>query len=122
MIGFMKRVRNWIAGGHRSAEIDRLDPSELTRIAGDAGVSVGDLRDLARRNPDAAGLLPQRVQAIGLDVETIARKEPAALRDMQRLCAQCRQHERCQRDLALEPNSAVWESYCPNALTLRALQ
>jgi hypothetical protein len=41
---------------------------------------------------------------------------------MQRLCAQCEQHGRCQHDLVSDPKNPDWQSYCPNVATLRALQ
>lgn len=122
MVSLMKQVQSWFDSEYRRAEVFRLETSELTRIAGEAGVSVGELYNLARRNPDTRNRLPRRAQAIGLDVEAVARKQRAVLRDMQRLCAQCRHQARCERDLAFASDSAVWESYCPNVLTLRSLQ
>jgi hypothetical protein len=122
MATILKQIRNWFAGESRRAELEQIDRPELSRIARDVGVSVGELGELARLGPDAADLLPRRMQAIGLDVEGIARKEPATMRDMQRLCAQCEQHGRCQHDLVSDPKNPDWQSYCPNVATLRALQ
>ena len=121
MTSIVKRIRNWFAGEFRRAELDRIDESELGRIAQDVGLSVGELGEVARLGPNAADLLPRRMQAVGLDVEAIARKEPSTLRDMQRLCAQCERHGRCEHDLNADPADPSWQSYCPNATTLRAL-
>jgi hypothetical protein len=122
MTGIVKRVQNWLTGEARRAELDRMGEVELSKIAQDAGVSAGELKELAQLGPDAADLLPRRMQAIGLDVDQVGRKEPGSLRDMQRLCARCEAHGRCERDLSSRPDDAVWQTYCPNVVTLRALQ
>ena len=122
MMDIVKRVQNWFAGQFRRAELDRIDEAELSRIARDTGVSVGELGELARLGPDAADQLPRRMQVIGLEFETVGRDEPIVLRDMQRLCAQCSHKGRCDHDLRAHPADPSWESYCPNSTTLRSLQ
>lgn len=122
MMDIVKRVQNWFAGQFRRAELDRIDETELSRIARDMGLSVGELGELARLGPDAADQLPRRMQAIGLEFEAVGREEPIVVRDMQRLCAQCSRKGRCEHDLRANPADPSWESYCPNSTTLRALQ
>jgi hypothetical protein len=49
------------------------------------------------------------------------RDQPAALRDMQRLCAMCEAKGRCARDLAERPDDPTWREYCPNATTVDSI-
>jgi len=116
------RIASWFAGPWSQRELGRLNEVEVGRIAHDAGVSVAELYDLARRGPAAASMLPRRMVALHLDGARIAHDEPHVLRDLQRVCAVCGSKGRCERDLNRNANDPVWESYCPNAGTLRALQ
>lgn len=122
MSALMKQVRNWFAAGLRRAELNRIDASELNRIAGDAGVSVNELGELVAEGTDAASLLPRRLHAENLHMNEIMRSEPATLRDMQRVCSHCGHHDRCEHDLDRNPEDTAWQTYCPNAQTMRALR
>jgi hypothetical protein len=102
--------------------LDECDSYEIAHIAMDVGVSPNDLRRLAKLGPDAAKLVLDRIAALHLDAETIAKSEPGTLRDLQRLCSDCASKKRCQRDLKHDPDDPVWRQYCPNAGTLEALQ
>jgi hypothetical protein len=95
--------------------------AEIERIARDVRMSVSELRALARRGPQAADLLLRRMAALDLDPEEVGRLEPAAFRDLQRVCIMCKSHRRCARDFAHDAPLPAWESYCPNADTLTAL-
>src|SRR5690606_41884108 len=99
MAGLMKSFRKWVQEGSRRAEMNRLEASAVGRIAGDVGVSVAELGDLVSEGPNSAELLPRRLQAQHLDVEGIARREPATMRDMQRVCSHCADKGRCVHDL-----------------------
>lgn len=122
MSDLIKRVRNWFAAGSRLAELNRIDESELSRIASDAGVSAGELGELVVEGADAASLLPRRLHAQNMDTGAILRDAPASLRDMQRVCSHCGHHERCEYDLDHNAQDTRWETYCPNAQTMRALK
>jgi hypothetical protein len=115
-------VRNWLSGFSRRAELDRISAFELNCIAKDVHASIGDLYELSGRGPNAASLLPRRMQAVGLDGAALAWSDPAVLRDMQRVCAFCDSRRRCERDLDNKPDGAIWQSYCPNNATFRALR
>jgi len=123
---FVAAFRDWMR--HRrlirqcDARLAACDNDEIARIAHDVGLSSSDLRQMAKRGPDAAQQLLDRMAALHLDANAIAKNEPAAMRDMQRLCTNCVDKKRCQRDLVLSPNSPVWHHYCPNADTLDELQ
>jgi hypothetical protein len=122
MSSFTKQVQNWVSGFLRRAELDRLSKFEISRIAGDARASIGELYELSSRGPEAAALLPRRMRVLGLHEATIAHDEPATLHDMQRLCSLCASHRRCERDLGRDPGDSIWWTYCPNASNFRALR
>ena len=88
------------------ARLAACDNDEIARIAHDVGLSSSDLRQMAKRGPDAAQQLLDRMAALHLDADAIAKNEPAAMRDMQRLCTNCVDKKRCQRDLVLSPERA----------------
>jgi len=104
------------------AEVDGLGASELSRVARDLNLNSPDLRILAGKWPDSADLLTQRLAALRLDEPTIARNEPAVLRDMERVCSNCAEKQHCSHDIDVNPTSVEWRTYCPNVATLDALE
>ena len=97
------------------------DPLEKEQMARDVGVSSGELGQLIKSGSDAADQLQQRMAALDLDPQEVARVSPAIVRDMQRLCALCKKHRRCARDLAHNAADPVWKEYCPNLEPLTSL-
>lgn len=95
--------------------------AEIERIASDIRMSASELRAMVRKGPKAADLLQRRMAALDLDPKEVARVEPAALRDLQRVCTLCKSHRRCAGDFAHGAPLPTWERYCPNAGTLTAL-
>jgi hypothetical protein len=122
MSNLINRFRRWWLGISRRDEFRGLNESEIVRIAGDVGVSVGELRELSRLGPDAAEQLSRRLQALGWAPEELATARLSEFRDMQRLCALCQSKGQCAQDLSHDPLSADWSSYCPNASAIRALK
>jgi hypothetical protein len=119
----MRRWTDWRGRRKRVAEIERLGAEGGASIAQDIGTSVGELRALASKWPDsAADLLARRLRAQNLDSATLSATHPAVARDLSRLCSLCEDKPQCLRDLRQRSDSAVWQSYCPNAGTLTALQ
>jgi hypothetical protein len=111
--------RNW---AHRDSELRWCcADEEISRMAGDIGLTPTELRQLVRRGPDAADLLPRRLAALDLDPSEVARHEPQTLHDLERVCTLCHYHHRCARDLAHSVADTAWKDYCPNAATLIAL-
>jgi len=123
---FVGAFRDWVR--HRRLisqcrqRLALCDNSEIERIAHDVGLSSNELRRMAKLGPDAAKELLERMDALHLDADAVAKNEPATMRDLQRLCSNCLSKKRCQRDLVLTPNSPIWHQYCPNADTLDELQ
>ena len=64
------------------------------------------------------GLLDCRMAMLGLDPAEVARDPAAALNEIRRCCLDCSYREACAVDLKRDPNSPVWETYCPNASKL----
>jgi hypothetical protein len=117
----MRQFQNWLGARSALSELDRTSPAETARIAHDLGLSSSDLVRLADRGPNAADLLSNRLEALHIDADKLVHEQPAALRDMQRLCAMCEAKGRCARDLAERPDDASWRQYCPNVETVDAV-
>jgi hypothetical protein len=102
-------------------KLNQLPLAELQRVAADMGLNVDEFMHVARQ-PDAASLLiDKRLAILNLDPEDIRKLSPLLLRDLERTCALCTEKGRCAHDLAEDPLSAAWVSYCPNSATLRSL-
>src|SRR5689334_823005 len=69
------------------------DEVEIDRIARDVRMSVSELRALAKKGPCPADLLLRRMADLGLDPKEVSHEEPAAFRDLQRVCTLCNSHQ-----------------------------
>jgi hypothetical protein len=102
-------------------ELQQCGADEVARTARDLGISPRELVRLANRGPAAADLLPKLLRALGVDPATLARQDPLAMRDLQRLCITCGEKRRCEHELAAGTAARHYRSFCPNAFTLDAL-
>ena len=109
--------RNWAA----VRELDNLDANELQNIAKDVGCDVPELQTLAGKWPESADLLPQRLKALHVDAQTFSRENPQLANDLRKSCSLCAVKGQCEHDLDTHPHSPVWQSYCPNTMTLLAV-
>lgn len=121
MTRLMHWLRNWVDRIHTRWELNRLDEGELARIAHDMGLSSGEFVAVNEGNPDVAERLPRLMGFLHLDPAEVTRAHPEVFRDLQRVCTKCGSTGKCVRDLADGTAVKKWESYCPNASTLRAL-
>ena len=112
--------RAWLKGSPES-DFGCCAEAEIERMARDVRLSVSELRALARKGPKAADLLLRRMADLDLDPKEVARLEPAAFRDLQRVCTLCKSHRRCMWDFARGASPPTWDRYCPNTGTLAAL-
>jgi ATP-dependent exoDNAse (exonuclease V) beta subunit len=118
----IEAIRQWYRGLTRSqSALAECGAEGFERMAHDIGVSSTELYRLASRGPESANLLCQRMEALDLDQDEVARVERATFQDLQRVCSMCDCKKRCARDLARHPANPIWEDYCPNAQTLTAL-
>jgi hypothetical protein len=112
------RVRDW---WRRQEELSALGNKEIGRVAEDLHIGTDTLRDLVARGPEAANLLYERMQALGISKAEVDKAAQGVMRDLQRTCACCNEKGMCEKDLAERPDDPVWKSYCPNAVTLESL-
>jgi hypothetical protein len=66
-------------------------------------------------------LLRGRMKILGLEVDAIGREFPEVFDKIRRNCPSCSDREACALDLKRDPNTLIWEAYCPNSDVLNAL-
>jgi uncharacterized protein DUF6455 len=71
--------------------------------------------------PQAAILLRRMMIALGLDPDSPALKDHAAIGELQRTCAACEHKPECADDLANGTAAENFYAYCPNAKTLDSI-
>ena len=106
------RTRNELAG---------IDPTELSRVAAELGMTPEGLEDLVARGPDAANLLYERMRALGISRSDVEHAANGLMRDLERTCACCNEKGVCEKDLTKQPSDPGWKNYCPNAVSLDSL-
>lgn len=99
-----------------------LDDREAAHIAADVGLSVADLKRAELMGEHAADPMVQRLAAMGLNPDEVARVEPAVFHDLQRVCSFCDEKRQCQHELRRDPDGTAWKTYCPNMPTFEALK
>lgn len=104
----------------RLHELDGLPDHELARIAHDVGLAPAELLRVAAAPEGTARLLERRLASLDLDAAAIRKLSPLILADLQRTCSLCDERQRCAHDFD-SGDIEGWESYCPNAETLRTL-
>jgi hypothetical protein len=114
--------RNWMSRRAAIHDLNCCGEDETAHIARDIGVGPSELRTLAGKWPDRADLLSRRIEGTGLVVDQIEGAEPQVMRDLQRVCTQCDDPSRCERDLNRDGSDRIWRGYCPNVATLDALR
>ena len=118
--GFSAWWRNMRAARASLGELEQSG-KEVPRIARDLGLAPSELRSIAAKRPDAADQLTLRLEALHVDSAALRRDEPLVMRDLERVCTQCGSKRRCVRDWVRHPDDQAWREYCPNAMTLDAL-
>ena len=101
--------------------LGQCGPDEVAQIARDLGVPADQMHELARKGPHTADLLGKMLVALHVDPDRLAHTDPAAMRDLQRLCTTCTDKSRCAQELANGTAAHNFEHFCPNAFTLDAL-
>jgi len=104
----------------RPSELANCAPGDVERLAQDLGLTVRELRVLERTG-DEPLLLPRMLAALKIDAAALARSDPAAFRDLQRVCTLCDCKRRCASELSAGDARSTYEAFCPNALTLKAI-
>ncbi len=83
----------------------------------DYGQSIGDPTTL----DEVDELLRGRMEILGLNVDAIGREFHELFDKIKRNCPRCGDREPCAVDLKRDPNTQIWEAYCPNSDVLYAL-
>jgi hypothetical protein len=112
---------DWTKRRSAQLELSCCAEEELKRTAKDLGMSTEEFHQLVSRGPDEANLLLRRMAALDLDRSEVSQTEPRVFQDLQRVCALCESRRRCVRDLEQNSADPVWQNYCPNVETLKAL-
>ena len=115
------RWREYQASRAALAELMSLDPDEVSRMAGEYGLSADDLGELVGHGTHAADLMERMMRARGLDPAALRRELPAVVADMSVLCSRCSAKGRCEHELDAGTAAAHAEDFCPNAPTMAAL-
>jgi len=113
--------QGWIKRRSAMVQLGCCDRAEVVRMAHDIGVSSEELYTLAGKWPDSTDLLLRRIDESKLDATEITKVEPQVMRDLQRVCTLCASKRKCSHDLAARPSDPAWQTYCPNATTLKSL-
>jgi hypothetical protein len=111
----------WTGFAPAYSEFSGSAQDEVGRIAKDVGVPPAELKTVARLGSDATVLLLRRMKSLELDPKKVSRMEPGTFQDLRRVCTLCESQRRCSRDFASDSADQVWEDYCPNVATLKAL-
>src|SRR3954468_4825312 len=112
---------DWLKHRRELGELHQLEGIEFDRIAHDLRIPPGELNELVHQGPHAAGELPKLLKALGIDHDDLARIQPMAWRDMERVCALCQDKRRCDRDLAAGTAAQRYQDYCLNAPTIELI-
>lgn len=107
----------WVRAAHRH----EMAAEDAARMAADSGLSPQTFMRIIGEPNGPTALLYRRLRALELDPAEIYRLSPLLLADLERNCASCPDKGRCEADMAEDDNPPGWESYCPNAGTLRTL-
>jgi hypothetical protein len=102
-------------------ELINCGADEVARIAYDLGVSSDELATLASKSAKSADLLQKLLVALGVDPKNFANDNPMAMHDLQRLCVNCGQKQRCTHEFDVGTAAENYREFCPNAYTLDVL-
>src|SRR5262245_2867786 len=118
MAGWIKKHRSV----HRAEDdLRQCSPEEIMKIAKDLSLPASELRGLTAKGPDAANDVLKMLRALSIDESTLAKGDPATMRDLQRTCMLCVRKGRCRHELASFTAARNFHEFCPNAYTLDAL-
>ena len=93
----------------------------MASMAKDLGLSPAEFRALAAKDANARQLAFV-LEALGIDVLALTKREPALLKDLRRACTVCDYKAECDRDIARKDVVANYRSYCANATALSKLR
>lgn len=116
--GPLARILEWVraqSGGR--GELAEFSHDERRHMAADLSLAGADLRDVAARGRDNTALMEGMMHARGLDPDRLRQAFPMLMRDVERVCTQCRSVRRCRRELDAGTAAVLCYEYCPNTST-----
>jgi hypothetical protein len=114
--GLLGRVLNCVqARVVPGTDLATLTREDLRHIAGDLALAESALLSLSTGAHDNRVLMERLMRARGLDPEEMRHAFGMAMRDVERVCSQCRNTGRCRRELDGGTAAAQCHAYCPNA-------
>lgn len=112
--------QNWRDAQVRTTIATCCGAADIERTAHDLALSKDALLHAAGA-PGGAALLRQRMAETGLAPADATTLGPGVWYDMQRTCCECGEKQRCDQDLAQQPQAATWHDYCANSETIEEL-
>lgn len=121
----IEAVADWIKR-YRDAikcenELAGVDPDQVAAMARDLGITAVQLRELARKGPEATEELRRLLVALGVDPKKLEDVDPREAREMLWLCLNCANKNKCKHELAAGTAAQTFRNFCPNALALDQL-
>ncbi|CAO3427220.1 DUF6455 family protein [Azospirillum endophyticum] len=106
--------------GRQMRALMSLEPLDRKAVLQEAGLADGDLVAVARGN-HARILLPAALSLHGIDASALEAERGDIMRDLLRVCMQCRKARDCARFLA-DDAGGEHERLCPNRSTIVSLR
>jgi hypothetical protein len=121
LAGFGRRLRSWWVQQRTFRQLAQCDERDLQRILHELNVTEPELNDAVIRGAYPKLLLPEMVQALGLESQSIEKHYPRIADDLRRVCAHCPDKKRCRHELDAHTAASHYREFCYNAMTLEAL-
>jgi uncharacterized protein YjiS (DUF1127 family) len=110
------KVIEWIKErATRDRELESMSHTELQLLAADIGISEAELLAITPGISEHGDLLDEMIRAHGLDPELVRHIFVGAVREMEAVCARCRDAEVCRRELKAGTAAQRSRAFCGNA-------
>jgi triphosphoribosyl-dephospho-CoA synthetase len=121
LAGLRRWLRSWWDRQAAWRQSDQRDERDLQRVLHDLNMTRSELDDAVTRGAYPRLLLPEMIQALGLNHERIKAEHRSVDADLRRMCAQCSEVERCRHELDAQTAATNFRKFCNNSATLDAL-
>ena len=120
--GLLGRVLDWVrANADPGSDLAMLSREELRHMSGDLSLAESDLLSFSAGAHDNTVLMERMFRDCDLDPDQMRHRFGTLLRDVERVCTQCRRTGRCRRELDAATATLHYRAYCPNAATFEDL-
>jgi Family of unknown function (DUF6455) len=99
------------------SDLTTFSREELRHMAEDLSLAPSDLLAMSTGGRDNTVLMESMIRARGLDPDRMRYAFVTLLRDVERVCTQCKTTGRCRRELDAGTAATHCHDYCPNAGT-----